>query len=91
MLTVYKYPLKLQDHWSLEMPIGAKILSVDNQREQITLWALVDASPEAPTEVRSFLIRGTGHNIDEGLNLEFIGTVLVHDGGLVWHVFELQP
>lgn len=85
MKQVWKYELEPTSY--IEMPAGARVLSVGAQRNNICLWVLVD--PDKPKEIRIFESFGTGHNIDPGLHLEFIGTVLVHHDTLVFHVFEV--
>lgn len=67
------------------MPIGAEILSVQVQRGNPHMWALVD--PEAPCEVRTFRILGTGY-IELGAPGQHLGSFQLNDGALVFHVFE---
>lgn len=76
-------PLALSQ--AIEMPAGAQILHVGVQMEQIVcIWALVDEN--APMEERSFAVVGTGHPVPE--NTAHVGSVLMHGGAFVWHVFE---
>lgn len=84
MNEIWKFELK-QSYQEVEMPVGANLLSVDQQKEIICLWAEVD--PDAKREFRSFEIFGTGHSIKPGQR-KFLGTVLTRGGELVWHVFE---
>ena len=89
MKTVYKYPVPVADAVRLNMPVGAKILTVQSQNDTPTLWALVD--PDAPLESRVFRVIGTGHPVEDG-DLTYIGTAQQFGGSLVWHIFELsQP
>jgi hypothetical protein len=69
------------------MPKGYQILSVEMQNGIICLWALVD--PEQPLEVRDIRIAGTGDAIKE-TEIVFIGTVLLHGGSRVYHIFEVK-
>lgn len=85
MLTVHKYPLPAHD-CLVHMPLGAKVIHADIQGEQICLWAHVDTKQKK--ELRRFMIVGTGHTMPEGQKLEHRGTVLMHEGTLVVHVFE---
>jgi len=89
--TVYKYKLDFVNKQILTLPVGAQILSVTNQQENIVLYAMVD------TDVKEFqshtiYVHGTGHII-YGENpafkeaLAFIGTVVLSGGALVFHVF----
>ena len=85
MKTIYKYPLSITDVQTIWMPSGAKILSVQEQRDTLCLWAAVDRDNiEAP---RTILIVGTGNPMPYTCN-DFIGTVQTNGGALVWHVFE---
>ena len=81
---IWKYPVEATDSFLVEMPIGARILSVQVQRDEVCMWALVD--PNAPTEGRRFNVYGTGHPIrrDPG---EFVGTFQLRGGALVFHLF----
>jgi hypothetical protein len=78
------------DEFKLELPVGAKILSIKEQRGVACVWALVEIDPEIPNEVRRFRLAGTGHPIlvdpDE---LKFVGSVLLRGGDLVFHLFEV--
>ena len=40
MKRVYKYPLQLNDEVALDLPEGAEVLSVQEQRGGVCLWAL---------------------------------------------------
>ena len=83
-MTIWKFPL-LQDVNDIEMPKGAKILDVHEQRDNPCIWTLVD--PEAPKVKRHFRVIGTGLDFDP-TGMEYIGTA--HDilGWMVLHVFE---
>lgn len=86
-LTIWKYPLAV-DASVLEMPMGAKVLSVGVQgAEDAVLWALVD--PEAPKMKRRVRVYGTGHLVENetGELFEFAGTFQLAALGLVFHVF----
>lgn len=85
-MVIWKYELEIKDLQHVDMPYGAKILSVANQNGNLCMWASVD--PSAEKMWRFVEIIGTGHLIPTDLNGEriFIGTVVI--GSLVWHVFE---
>ena len=82
---VFKYLIQITTHeTTIEMPIGAKIISVGCQNDELFLWAHVDT--EKATEKRKIAVYGTGHEVThEGV---FIGTVLMFDGSLVLHVMD---
>jgi hypothetical protein len=87
MLAIYKYPLKVADLNEIEMPAGAVPVCVQMQYDRPCLWAMVD--PAAPTMARRrFRIVGTGHLFDE-VDAKYVNTFQMHDGGLVFHVFDL--
>lgn len=89
---VWKFPMKVTDLQPLRLPKGAVVLSVGCQGESLNLWAQVDPT-ETEHEDRIFEVRGTGHELPvvapSEMRREFIGTTMMLDGALVWHVFEL--
>lgn len=95
MNTIWKFPLKFDDFFTITMPRDAKILTVQMQHGVITLWALVD--PASVTEERRFRIVGTGQPLEGNLwDLVYRGTVQDSRAALgegwhefVWHVFEV--
>jgi len=77
----------IDDYQTIEMPFGARILSVGNQNDKLCLWALVN--PVNSCEGRVIRIIGTGHSIESNNQIHsFIGTVAMSSGKLIWHVFE---
>lgn len=69
------------------MPRGAQIVRVAEQILEGAIWAIVD--PGAERELRTFEIRGTGHEIEDGA--VYVGTFEQRRYGtttFVWHVFE---
>lgn len=88
MRTVYKYNIPTSDVFELQLPRGAKPLSVEVQMERMCMW--VEVSTEEPLEPRTFRICGTGHGIPAAEWHEFIGTLFLDGGALVFHVFEIK-
>lgn len=87
MKTIYKYPLRTEELQFVKLPIGAEILCVKSQANDLCLWALVDN--EAETEDRCFVVLPTGSEIKSHTeDLKYIDTVLWFNGTLVFHVFE---
>jgi len=84
MKEIWKY--KLEPRTELEMPEGARILSVQNQHEQPCLWALVEVS--MPKVKRMFTIYGTGHSLPANPG-NYLGTFQLQMGAFVFHVFEV--
>ena len=59
---IYKYPLEVQDEQVVMLPTGAKILTVQSQKDRPCLWALVN--PTAPNDMAvTIRLIGTGHEI----------------------------
>lgn len=85
-MMIWKYKLKVKEFQIIPMPEGAQILCVQMQHGDPTLWACVDESAQ-PVE-RSILMAGTGHEF-HGFDAEqYIGTVQMNDGFIVWHYFD---
>jgi hypothetical protein len=87
MNTIYKFTLPSHGVAEIEIPRHARLLSVQNQRGQITLWAAVTIP--APVEKRRFLIATTGNALHAAPADRFLGTVQLHNGDFVAHVFEV--
>ena len=87
--SIWKHEINIVDFQYVDMPLGAKILTVQLQEKGICLWALVD--PEAPCVLRRIELYGTGHSIEFGQLVErkYIGTVQTYSGAYVWHAFEV--
>lgn len=88
MQIVYKYILKADEQQYLELPLYSQILSTANQGDDIVLYALVN--PEQKEIQRHRIeVYGTGHSINDAnlADLKFLGTVLMYNGELVFHVF----
>lgn len=88
MLTIWKFDLAIADKQTVDMPLGARILSVGAQFDKPRVWALVDPTKErVPHRI---YIYGTGWPVGD-VNWSahiFLGTVVTAGGALVWHVFE---
>lgn len=86
---VWKYPLQA-GRQTIAMPEDALVLTVGVQDHpgagpSVSVWALVD--PKEPlVEDRSFVVVATGEAFDDS-GLAYVGTVLIHVGALVFHVF----
>ncbi len=90
MKTIYKYPIKPHTRQLLELPKGTRILSVQEQRGAINIYAMVDNEVEA-VELIPVLLYGTGHCVHEEIEeVRFLGTVSMYNGDLVLHAFTEQ-
>ncbi len=87
MDTIWKYKIPVApDMEGLTMPKGAKILCLQLQYDEPTLWALVDT--EQSEEKRHFAWCGTGFPLANVDKFSYIGTVQLNGGATVFHLFE---
>jgi hypothetical protein len=88
MRAIWKFPVSVRERFTVEMPRGAEVLSVQVQHGEPVMWALLD--PKAQNETRTFAVHGTGHEFyDDGY--AYIGTFQIAGGALVFHLFEIEP
>ncbi len=87
MTKIYKYPIKVQGSFTIEMPAFAKILNliVDQKTGIPCIYAMVES--EFKNSTRQFLIYGTGHEI-RTVGIIYIGTFQTHNGEFIGHLFE---
>lgn len=72
MKTIYKYSIPVQEKFTIELPIGATILRVDDVDGLFWLWAIVD--PEAAKGSRRIECYKTGQPIETPLeHLKYLG------------------
>lgn len=86
MKVIYKYIIEIEDEILLEIPQHAQILSIQTQKDKPCIWAVVET--DNPIVKRNLKLIGTGHEIKNYMNCNFIGTFQVHDGAGVFHLFE---
>ncbi len=86
MKTIWKYPIEIHEYFCIEMPIDAKILTIQNQKGIICMWALVN--PDKRLERRCFRIYPTGQPVE--FYGDYIGTFQISDGDIVLHLFEAE-
>lgn len=88
---VFKYEIPVTDEPWISMPRGARLLHVAAQGNRLYAWALVNcAKPLTSENIRvTFRVAGTGHRIEPRIaaTWAFLGTVLMREGALVWHVW----
>lgn len=82
---IYKYQLAVVSEQQIVMPLGAKILSVQAQRDTMCIWAMINPREEE-TQERTFFVEGTGQEFDLLPNMVFIGICQVSQ--FVWHIWE---
>jgi hypothetical protein len=87
MLTIHKFTLAPTENGELKIRGFVKSLSVENQRESIVMYALIDLENLCITTV-PYGIYGTGHELpDMARHWQFLGTVKLYGGDLMFHVF----
>ena len=88
METIWKYELEVTDTQNIQMPKNAQILSVEMQSGTPVLYALVDTDNNP--EICLIEIFGTGHEIinDLGVRRKYLGTFMMRNDRLVFHVFK---
>lgn len=88
---VWKFEIDLdkavRNHYTLLVPRNSLVISVNAQREKVCLWMLVDPD-EKEKETRKYIAAGTGKGFTYDSAMNFLGTVLLRGGLLVYHIFE---
>jgi len=84
---VWKFKLAVADRQTLQVPKGAKPLTVQVQNGERRVWMLVN--PAAELVAMTICVHGTGHDFDATL-YDYIGTAQQVGGALVWHVFRVM-
>lgn len=88
MKTIWKFELTPNRIQSLPIPIGGQILTVQNKGENAPLmWVLVD--PDMPLQDRYLGIYTTNTAVPDNPG-RYIGTFLLFDGTLEFHLFEMD-
>lgn len=82
-LAIYKYPL--HPNGVNHLPSGAKILSVQTQYNTPCVWALVDSTKQVVEHFFEVVPTGSAPSSPD---LEFLGTVQLDGGNLVFHIFH---
>ena len=83
---IYKYELSITDGpQTIHLSGHSEPLKVAEQNGKLLMW--VQTCTDCELEPWVFRVSGTGHEIDNELDLVHIDTVLMSNG-LVWHVFE---
>jgi len=90
-MKILKYKLAVTDVQSITLRKGARPLSLANQtlsgNDSVVLYVI--ESDVAEKEIRTVRMFGTGHEFDAFVidDYTFLGTVIVDNGKLMWHVF----
>jgi len=75
MKAIYKYSLPVQEKHPIELPVGAKIIRVEDVGGLFFLWAIVETGDDVEKELRYLEFYKTGQPIETPLeNLVMVGT-----------------
>lgn len=85
MKTIHKQTLQIVDSQTLMVPTRAEFLSVQMQRGVPCIWYKCDDT--RGMEPREIAISGTGHDMSHCDGFRFLGTIQLHEGQIVFHVF----
>lgn len=92
MKTIHKFPLN-EFSTEIDLPYLSEVLDAQFQEagpaggQTLQLWVLLDT--EVPTERRTFIVTGTGHELEPNAIYTHVSTVQA--GPMVWHVLEVEP
>jgi hypothetical protein len=86
MTTIWKASLAVADEQEIEVPRGAELLFAREQGDCLAVWFRCD--PSAPKETRTIAIVGTGHVAPGKDCSRYLGSGVLLNGRLVFHVFE---
>lgn len=82
---IWKHEVKVSEVFTLSLPHKAEILCVAMQGGKPRLWEIHEAD-NVTTEVRQFVISGTGHPFSVNPTDKYLGTFQMNS--YVWHLFE---
>lgn len=91
MKRIWKYPIDDREY-TIVMPAKANILHVDEQAGIVCMWVEVGegiAEDGSSIEERHFRVYNTGEEHDLKNWQKYIGTVKLHGGGTIVHVYEI--
>lgn len=82
MKTIYKYKI---DRDVIQLPVGATIIHVAVQRDELFAWAIVD--PAEKTMEDAIVCVGTGHPMPDYYTSSYHSTHMLVGGAVILHVF----
>jgi len=84
--TIWKFTLRVADFQTVSMPPDSRVLTAQVQREEISIWALVDPNNAQRIDYPIW-VHGTGHPVTEAAQGRYVASVQLAGGALVFHVF----
>lgn len=85
---IYRYEVPVDGQWHAVDMTGDIVHVAARELEVVEVWAFAGADSRHVKELRVF---GTGHALPAGYGgapLRHVGTALVRNSGLVWHLFQ---
>lgn len=94
MRTIHKQKIEITDFQTIELPEKSRILHLGKQGkngvggDNVCIWYECDTDmPKKKANIHCF---GTGHEMPDNDNLQYIDTVLIFDDSLVFHFYLEQ-
>jgi hypothetical protein len=87
MKIIYKYKILSGDIFKIKMPRDAQILSVQNQLDNLVLWARVETENYDVLRVLHIFFTGSEALPENIVNMRYTATVQMLNG-LVVHIFD---
>lgn len=88
MQIIFKYPWQEGVIRQLELPKGAKLLTIQVQRGHPMMW-FEQEDESVDLEQRTFIMRVTGTAYNKPTNEVYVATIQLDEGAFVGHIFEL--
>lgn len=89
MKVIYKYNIMIDDEFTIQkLPVDYKVVAVALQNGRPMMW-IEHQDPNSATSFADvkFHIFGTGQYFEPEWGQEHLGTLIMHEGRLVWHIY----
>ena len=86
MKTIWKHTLSIAGIQDFHIPAESQILKIDVQNNKPCIWYL--CNPENPMRIREISMFGTGHQINDNFTGQYLDTIQLEEGALVFHIFD---
>ena len=86
MKKIYKYKIELLDEQEILIPCYHRILCIKLRSGTPYIWVEVD--DESPLQKVKFSLYGTGHSMSQYKTEQYVGTILLDEDKLVYHLYR---
>lgn len=86
MKKIYKYKIEILDEQEIFIPCYHTILCIKLQSGTPYIW--VEVEDDAPLQKVKFKLYGTGHEMSKERPEQYVGTILLNDDKLVYHLYR---